>query len=136
MLHAVRSHREEIRGGKPLGVYVFLLTAFCVQTEVNVGQLGINVPIPVPLPMFSWSGNKNSFLGDIHFYGKRYNSYPSRSRAALTIRSGINFYTQNKVNFFLCHACGLKNIVQTITSLWKAEDALGSRANVDMPTHH
>ncbi|KAJ6604498.1 Aldehyde/histidinol dehydrogenase, partial [Mycena vulgaris] len=79
-------------------------TARKFETEVNVGQIGINVPIPVPLPMFSWSGNKNSFLGDIHFYGK----------------SGINFYTQNK----------------TITSLWKAEDALGNRASVDMPTHH
>lgn len=39
------------------------------ETEVNVGQIGINVPIPVPLPMFSWSGNKGSFLGDIGFYG-------------------------------------------------------------------
>ena len=26
--------------------------------EVNVGQVGINLPIPVPLPMFSFSGNK------------------------------------------------------------------------------
>jgi malonate-semialdehyde dehydrogenase (acetylating) / methylmalonate-semialdehyde dehydrogenase len=33
-------------------------TARRFETEVNVGQLGINVPIPVPLPMFSWSGNK------------------------------------------------------------------------------
>lgn len=32
------------------------------ETEVNVGQLGINVPIPVPLPMFGWSGNKVSLL--------------------------------------------------------------------------
>lgn len=30
------------------------------ENEVNVGQIGINVPIPVPLPMFSWSGNKVS----------------------------------------------------------------------------
>jgi malonate-semialdehyde dehydrogenase (acetylating)/methylmalonate-semialdehyde dehydrogenase len=51
------------------------------EIEVNVGQIGINVPIPVPLPMFAWSGNKGSALGDIGFYGK----------------SGINFYTQNKV---------------------------------------
>jgi len=79
-------------------------TARKFETEINVGQIGINVPIPVPLPMFSWSGNKSSFLGDIHFYGK----------------SGINFYTQNK----------------TVTSLWRAEDALGKRASVDMPTHH
>ncbi|KIM47863.1 hypothetical protein M413DRAFT_61305 [Hebeloma cylindrosporum] len=79
-------------------------TARRFETEVNVGQLGINVPIPVPLPMFSWSGNKGSVLGDIGFYGK----------------SGINFYTQNK----------------TTTSLWRAEDAVGNRATVDMPTHH
>ncbi|KAI0348521.1 methylmalonate-semialdehyde dehydrogenase [Trametopsis cervina] len=55
-------------------------TARKFEVEVEVGQIGINVPIPVPLPMFSWSGNKASFLGDIPFYG----------------RSGIDFYTQNK----------------------------------------
>lgn len=55
-------------------------TARKFEKEVEVGQIGINVPIPVPLPMFSWSGNKGSFLGDISFYGK----------------NGINFYTQNK----------------------------------------
>ena len=37
-------------------------TARRFETEVNVGQLGVNVPIPVPLPMFSWSGNKASSL--------------------------------------------------------------------------
>ena len=33
-------------------------TARKFEHDVNVGQIGINVPIPVPLPMFSWSGNK------------------------------------------------------------------------------
>jgi len=56
-------------------------TARKFEREVNVGQIGINVPIPVPLPMFSWSGNKASALGDVPFYG----------------RGGIDFYTQNKV---------------------------------------
>lgn len=56
-------------------------TARKYEREVNVGQVGINVPIPVPLPMFSWSGNKASLLADIPFYG----------------RGGIDFYTQNKV---------------------------------------
>lgn len=56
-------------------------TARKFEREVNVGQVGINVPIPVPLPMFSWSGNKASALGDIPFYG----------------RGGIDFYTQYKV---------------------------------------
>ena len=45
-------------------------TARKFEREVEVGQVGINVPIPVPLPMFSWSGNKGSFLGDIPFYGR------------------------------------------------------------------
>ncbi|KAI0652283.1 methylmalonate-semialdehyde dehydrogenase [Trametes meyenii] len=79
-------------------------TARKFEREVEVGQVGINVPIPVPLPMFSWSGNKASFLGDVPFYG----------------RHGIDFYTQNK----------------TTTALWKAEDAIGNKASVDMPTHH
>jgi len=48
--------------------------------EIDVGQVGINVPIPVPLPMFSFTGSRGSFLGDANFYGK----------------AGINFYTQLK----------------------------------------
>jgi len=48
--------------------------------EIDVGQVGINVPIPVPLPMFSFTGSRGSFLGDSNFYGK----------------AGINFYTQLK----------------------------------------
>ena len=46
--------------------------------EIEVGQVGINVPIPVPLPMFSFTGNKASIDGDLNFYGK----------------SGVQFYTQ------------------------------------------
>lgn len=38
--------------------------------EVQAGNVGINVPIPVPLPMFSFTGNKDSFWGDLNFYGK------------------------------------------------------------------
>lgn len=48
--------------------------------EIDVGQVGINVPIPVPLPMFSFTGSRGSFVGDLHFYGKQ----------------GLNFYTQTK----------------------------------------
>ncbi|XP_066583272.1 probable methylmalonate-semialdehyde/malonate-semialdehyde dehydrogenase [acylating], mitochondrial isoform X2 [Prorops nasuta] len=48
--------------------------------RIEAGQVGINVPIPVPLPMFSFTGNKGSFLGDNHFYGKY----------------GVNFHTQTK----------------------------------------
>lgn len=48
--------------------------------QIDVGQVGVNVPIPVPLPMFSFTGSRGSFLGDSHFYGKQ----------------GINFYLQTK----------------------------------------
>jgi malonate-semialdehyde dehydrogenase (acetylating)/methylmalonate-semialdehyde dehydrogenase len=48
--------------------------------DIDVGQVGINVPIPVPLPMFSFTGSRGSIRGDVHFYGKQ----------------GVQFYTQIK----------------------------------------
>lgn len=48
--------------------------------EVDVGQIGINLPIPVPLPMFSFTGSRASILGDHNFYGK----------------GAVTFYTQWK----------------------------------------
>ena len=50
------------------------------QHEIDVGQVGINVPIPVPLPMFSFTGSKASIRGDTHLYGSQ----------------GVDFYTQTK----------------------------------------
>lgn len=50
------------------------------QHNIEVGQVGINVPIPVPLPFFSFTGWKNSFYGDHHAYGKQ----------------GVRFYTETK----------------------------------------
>uniref|UniRef100_A0A4W5MXV7 methylmalonate-semialdehyde dehydrogenase (CoA acylating) n=1 Tax=Hucho hucho TaxID=62062 RepID=A0A4W5MXV7_9TELE len=69
-------------------------TAHKYTHEVDVGQIGINVPIPVPLPMFSFTGSRGSFRGDTNFYGKQK-------------ILGIQFYTQ----------------IKTVTSQWKAEDA-------------
>ncbi|OMP87514.1 Methylmalonate-semialdehyde dehydrogenase [acylating], mitochondrial [Diplodia seriata] len=79
-------------------------TAERFRSEIEAGQVGINVPLPVPLPMFSFTGNKRSVAGGgaSTFYGK----------------PGINFYTQTK----------------TVTSLWRHEDALAQKASVNMPT--
>lgn len=41
------------------------------QEEINVGQVGINVPIPVPVPLFSFTGSRGSKLGDLGPYGKQ-----------------------------------------------------------------
>jgi malonate-semialdehyde dehydrogenase (acetylating)/methylmalonate-semialdehyde dehydrogenase len=50
------------------------------QNEIQVGQVGINVPIPVPLPFFSFTGWRGSFYGDQHAYGKQ----------------AVRFYTETK----------------------------------------
>ena len=50
------------------------------QHEIEVGQVGINVPIPVPMPFFSFTGWKQSFFGDQHAYGKQ----------------AVRFYTETK----------------------------------------
>src|SRR6266480_5417880 len=78
-------------------------TAGRFQREIEVGQVGINVPIPVPLPCFSFTGNKKSVAGGgaNTFYGK----------------PGLAFYTQTK----------------TVTSLWRSEDATHQRSSVNMP---
>ncbi|KAI9651413.1 MAG: Methylmalonate-semialdehyde dehydrogenase [acylating] mitochondrial [Trizodia sp. TS-e1964] len=75
------------------------------QKDVEAGQVGINVPIPVPLPMFSFTGNKRSVAGG----GANY----------FYGKSGLQFYTQLK----------------TVTSLWRSEDAVATKASVNMPTH-
>ena len=46
-------------------------TARKFSQDIDVGQIGVNIPIPVPLPMMSFTGSRGSFLGDAHFYGKQ-----------------------------------------------------------------
>jgi malonate-semialdehyde dehydrogenase (acetylating)/methylmalonate-semialdehyde dehydrogenase len=50
------------------------------QSEVDIGQVGINIPIPVPVGYFSFTGSRGSKLGDLGPYGKQV----------------IQFYTQTK----------------------------------------
>lgn len=91
------------------GVAIFTksgATATKFQKNIEAGQVGINVPIPVPLPMFSFTGNKKSIAGG----GANY----------FYGKPGLNFYTQLK----------------TVTSLWRSEDAIATKADVAMPTHH
>lgn len=90
------------------GTAVFTRSGACAgkfQREIEAGQVGINVPIPVPLPMFSFTGNKKSIAG-----GGANTFYG---------KPGLQFYTQQK----------------TVTSLWRSEDAIATKADVAMPTH-
>ena len=51
------------------------------RTEVNSGNVGINIGVAAPMAQFPFSGWNESFFGDLHAQG----------------RHGIEFYTQTKV---------------------------------------
>jgi malonate-semialdehyde dehydrogenase (acetylating)/methylmalonate-semialdehyde dehydrogenase len=55
--------------------------------HIEAGQVGVNVPIPVPLPMFSFTGNKASFAGDLNFYGRLRSKHSWRAMHALYLPS-------------------------------------------------
>jgi malonate-semialdehyde dehydrogenase (acetylating)/methylmalonate-semialdehyde dehydrogenase len=46
-------------------------TARKFENEVDIGQVGINVPIPVPVAYFSFTGSRGSKLGDLGPNGKQ-----------------------------------------------------------------
>lgn len=80
-------------------------TAARFQRDIEAGQVGVNVPIPVPVSPFSFTGNKKSVAGG--------------GMATFYGKPGLAFYTQTK----------------TVTSLWRSEDAVALKGDVNMPTH-
>ncbi|KAL4069733.1 Aldehyde/histidinol dehydrogenase [Scleroderma yunnanense] len=74
--------------------------------ESEVNVGQIGINVPIPVPLPMFSWSGNK--GSV------------LGDIGFYGRSGINFYTQNK----------------TTTSLWRAEDAVGNRASVNMPTIH
>ncbi|RXW19525.1 hypothetical protein EST38_g6326 [Candolleomyces aberdarensis] len=74
--------------------------------ETDVNVGQIGVNVPIPVPLPMFSWSGNKAS--------------VLGDTGFYGKGGINFYTQNK----------------TITSLWRAEDAIGNRASVNMPTHH
>jgi len=83
------------------------------QTEVDVGQIGINLPIPVPPPHFSFTGSKASFLGATNFYGKQ----------------GVKFFTQTKTVLANWWEDDVSNGVRT------AMPVLGRESEIDAKKH-
>jgi len=79
-------------------------TASRFQKEIESGQVGINVPIPVALPMFSFTGSKKSVAGG--------------GLSTFYGKPGLNFFTSYK----------------TVTSFWSRDDAIETKAKVEMPT--
>jgi hypothetical protein len=106
---------------------------------VNVGQIGINVPIPVPLVrptclveflpsnVLRLSSRCSAGLGT-----KLASWEMSRSTAPPASTS-----TQKRRCLSLLFLLSMYTYpyLQTVTSLWRQEDATGNRATTDMPTH-
>ena len=50
------------------------------QSNIDVGQVGINVPIPVPVAWFSFTGSRASKLGDLGPNGKQAFSFWTQTK--------------------------------------------------------
>lgn len=86
------------------GVALFTQSGAAAQKftkNIACGQVGVNVPIPVPLPMFSFTGNKGSFLGDLNFYGK----------------AGVTFLTQPKTITSYWRTSDVEKVLKPSTSM-------------------
>ncbi len=51
------------------------------QNNVDVGQIGINIPIPVPVAWFSFTGSRGSKLGDLGPNGKQAVSFWTQTKS-------------------------------------------------------
>ncbi len=67
------------------------------QNNIDVGQIGINIPIPVPVAWFSFTGSRASKLGDAGPNGKQ----------------AVNFWTQTKTVTarWSAHAAGVNTTI-------------------------
>lgn len=67
------------------------------ESDIDVGQVGINVPIPVPVAWFSFTGSRGSKLGDLGPNGKQAIQFWTQTKTVTArwfepenISSGIN----------------------------------------------
>ncbi|MBA2779033.1 CoA-acylating methylmalonate-semialdehyde dehydrogenase [Billgrantia kenyensis] len=67
------------------------------ETDIDVGQVGINVPIPVPVAYFSFTGSRASKLGDLGPNGKQAIAFWTQTKTVTArwfepenVSSGIN----------------------------------------------
>ncbi|MES3676527.1 CoA-acylating methylmalonate-semialdehyde dehydrogenase [Halomonas elongata] len=67
------------------------------ETDIDVGQVGINVPIPVPVAYFSFTGSRGSKLGDLGPNGKQAIAFWTQTKTVTArwfepenVSSGIN----------------------------------------------
>jgi len=52
--------------------------------NIEVGQIGVNLPIPVAPPYFSWTSSKNSFIGNNYIYGPQSIDFYTKTKTIMT----------------------------------------------------
>jgi malonate-semialdehyde dehydrogenase (acetylating)/methylmalonate-semialdehyde dehydrogenase len=52
--------------------------------DIPCGMVGINVGVPAPIALFSFSGWRNSFFGDLHVQGMEGVLFYTRQKTVLT----------------------------------------------------
>src|SRR6202007_548164 len=67
------------------------------QSEIDIGQVGINIPLPVPVTAFSFRGSRGSKLGDLGPYGKQVVQFYTQTKTVTsrwfddaTVNDGVN----------------------------------------------
>ena len=67
------------------------------REDIDVGQVGVNLPVPVPVPMFSFTGSRGSKLGDLGPYGKQVVMFYTQTKTVIerwfddaTLAHGVN----------------------------------------------
>lgn len=82
------------------GTSIFTASGYAArkfQNEIDVGQVGINVPIPVPVAYFSFTGSRASKLGDLGPNGKQALSFWTQTKT-VTARWFAHDETAGQVN--------------------------------------
>ncbi|KGJ89360.1 CoA-acylating methylmalonate-semialdehyde dehydrogenase [Thalassotalea sp. ND16A] len=66
------------------GTSIFTSSGFVArkyENDIDVGQIGINVPIPVPVAYFSFTGSRASKLGDLGPNGKQVTQFWTQTKS-------------------------------------------------------
>jgi len=63
--------------------------------NIEVGQIGVNLPIPVATPYFSWSSSKDSFIGNNYIYGPQSIDFYTKTKTIMTRGETIHSSSSN-----------------------------------------
>ncbi|KAL7157051.1 hypothetical protein ABFS83_02G051800 [Erythranthe nasuta] len=116
------------------------------QFEIESGQVGLNVAITAPLPLFSFTGSKAGFTGDINFYAKAGREFYTQIKTVTTqwkdlttngISTSVNTEYTPSTNSEELHALQSMDFQSNDVSLGlHLRDFSNGEEGVSLPLHH